>query len=201
MTRIVCLLAVGFFVTVNQGAAQESTIDVHLSVSGEAKGLFSSAFSGALRSLEDVNLVELDENPDYRLRVVVICQPDECDDALSYALAVQLTRPLEELDVLVAILASAEGVVTDSLLAVAFPLSNSIYERIDRFEDVYLTWVTHWGRNVYRRAAQELVAEIDYKCFEEDRLSNRMAQASDPEVMQSLLDKSTQRIDEEVLCF
>lgn len=84
-------------VTLPQPSSAQA-IKIALNVTEKTEGLFESAFGSAFRSLGDVSIVTSAENPDYLLRIVVLCSPsgEECREAKSYSISLSLSQPLEE---------------------------------------------------------------------------------------------------------
>ena len=145
-----------------------------------AQGRFQSGFSAAIRALGDIDVVSTSEEPDYVLAGTVICDPQSCDQALSYVLAVRLYRPMTRVDAVavVSMLPLAPtglqpGPWTDSAATV-------VQNTMAAYEIVYSMWVLQWGRNRYEEATHALVAQIDAQCFDKRRAFLRAQQANTP---------------------
>ncbi len=141
-----------------------------------AGGIFQSGFAAALRSLGDVDVVSLLEEPDYALSGVVLCTPSPCARAVRYSLALRLYEPprrstaefLAQLALHPRSTAPIRDPPTDSLAA-------SIWAAMEHREHTFMTWVVEWHPETYRRSISQLVAEIDSKCFDKLRALRRIS--------------------------
>jgi hypothetical protein len=48
---------------------------------------------------------------------------------------------------------------------------------LDGYEKELALWVVAWGRDTYRRSIEELVAQVDSRCFEYHRLNQRFVRS------------------------
>lgn len=161
-------------------AQNSSDFRVAVNVTELTGGLFSSAFSTALRALGDVSVVTLDEHPNYILEAVVLCEPSNsnCDQATSYTVAVTWQEPLDEVSVHSAFLLAGFSVGTREFVdgRVTFgPKIKSAMELLGSYVKVDGFWAAEWGRLAYHQGVQDLVARIDSQCLKPERTFNRAA--------------------------
>lgn len=166
--------------TFAQSPAPEN-ISVSVNVTEETGGVFESVFKQALRRLGDVVVQSPDERPAYSLDVVVLCDDpaDNCRGSHSFTLAIALFSSIQYDDVRVPLVITNRGLpqtLQASTIALD-SLTNVMWMFSSRYRTHHQMWVTSWGRNRYRQAAEELIAEIDTRCFERTRLGNRLLQA------------------------
>jgi hypothetical protein len=159
---------------------------VALRVTEDASGQFGSEFAAALRRLTDVQVVTTDEKPDFVYSIVVLCLPDDCRKANGYAVAISLDRPLTFSKVSSILhtglwfgrvlspperaLAWPHEQATDSAATVMLGL-------LKRYQERVAYSVANWGRDVFRSAIWEDVAQFDRKCLEKLRMERRMIQS------------------------
>ena len=171
--------ALGVVLVLAPVALQAQEIRVSLHVTEETGGLFQSAFASELRSL-GVRIVGEDEPVDYLLRVIVLCSPEPCESANLYAVSVQVARPPRVIDVQLFLArmdlrATVLGIENfnlpgnDNLADLIRLTLDSKDSGIDEFYRVEMGWAAAWGRQVYRDAVTELVAEIDVTVFDDLR--------------------------------
>lgn len=135
----------------------------------DSTNLFQSAFGAGFRGLGDVDVVTVEEHPDFVLTGVVLCVGG-CSQADSYALSLRLYQPATEMAAryLSARLGSVRRPGTaDSAAAV-------IRRQIEGYERTLNTWAAHYYRRTYEDGVRELVRIIDTRCFEADRVMNRV---------------------------
>lgn len=159
-----CLALLVFCAT--QAPAQ--ALRIRVQITEKTGGLITSAFTSAFRNLGDVELVGSGERADIHVRGVVLCLPENCEAAISYAVALRISEPLDTGFLRVALQeADAAARITRKAL-----MENADMLRL--YEETHQSWVLNWGRNVYDQAVRELVAEIDTKCLEKKRILNRL---------------------------
>lgn len=165
-------------------ASSQESFRISLEVTEDTPGLFASAFGGALRSLGDVVVVGEEEDADYFLRAVVLCDQNECKGSNSYSLSILFGRKLRARDLALALFSAARPESLDQIQ------QRALYERALKqeeaisskdFEVIFRHTMVAWGRDRYQAAAREFVAEIDRVCLENDRAFNRLDQASSAE--------------------
>lgn len=142
------------------------TIDVGIFISEETGGLFESGIRSALRRLGDIALQPWTGTPTYRIYAVVLCAPDQddCRSARSYSVSIHLTKPLTVNDLAWSLYQ------VDTAYAVSTSSLDKVAESLSGFARPVNQWVANWNRNGYQQSLDELVAEIDAKCFERHRL-------------------------------
>lgn len=172
-------------------AQAKGRIRVEVDVTEKTGGLFSSEFSSALRRLGDVDVVGPGEGALYTLHVVVLCSPKEdCEHTQDYAVSFALSQPMSK--------GFAEAVVlsADSSIALSDAARNRLWEALRRYEVNYGMWAARWGRQAYRDAITEMVAELDSKCFERTRVLSRWVAAGDNGNTQAALALRDQYFDD-----
>ena len=132
---------------------------------------FASAFSSAFRQLGDVQVVSVQEDPDYVLSGVVLCQPN-CSSVATYSASLRLYKPFPRVGASsVLILARSRY---DTVMGAGRDSSeNDVYEFLEGYEKTIDTWVAQWGRQRYEQSIRELVRSIDGRCFEPVRAFQR----------------------------
>jgi hypothetical protein len=137
----------------------------------DSTGVLQSAFASAFRSLGDISVVTPEEDPDFVLDGVVLCDPS-CTDALSYTLALRFSSPFHY--------TAATSIAETWIPANAQrrttrvdSLAKLIWSRIEGAELTHQSWVLDWGRDRYEQEVRELVREIDTGCLERHRVLRR----------------------------
>ncbi|HKO20624.1 MAG TPA: hypothetical protein VJU82_17240 [Acidobacteriaceae bacterium] len=151
-------------------------IKVALSISDSAAGgVMESLFASTLRSLGDVDVVGPSEEADYLLTGVVICLPNDCQNAERYVIALQFARPYQSFtsSVLAAVAIARKPSATyrarrDSAAAYIGSMMHGYEQSLD-------LWAVSWGRTVYEQAAREFIRRLDAECFEKTRAAWRYA--------------------------
>jgi len=185
------LLALTLIPSAETWGQSNRRIRVQVAADSNSGGLLlESALAGALRSLGDVDVIGNSEQPDYMLRVVVLCDPN-CTDALQYSAALLLTRPIYGRELIDALLKEKivyqhDGRVSRLDAAAITDLYSytdvphwAFWRLYTPMDHVLHLWVQVVGRLRVQTAAQELVAENDSRCFRLARLSGRMAAITD----------------------
>jgi hypothetical protein len=156
-------------------------ISVSVEVTERTNGIFESIFKQAFRRIGDITIVSAGERPDYSLGVLVLCDDNEndCRASRRYVLSIDLYSPIRYEDVSAFLFGANEGLPDN--LKVPITTLDSLTSHYWIFASGYRThhqnWVTYWGRDRYRQAAEELVAEIDARCFGRARLVDRLRAA------------------------
>lgn len=173
--RLLCLFVLLLGIAPNPRALAQ-TISVGMSVSEKTGGVFESRFASAFRSLGDVTVVSIIEPADFRLRVVVLCLPDDCGDPTTYSVSVSFAQTIEQWDVTWAYIQAKRAASDTAYPDLRYMRAIGEQLRTDRYEQHVTSWVASWGRNRYEQAIRELVAEIDARCLEKHRMMERAAQ-------------------------
>jgi len=140
----------------------------------ETNGLYTSAFSSAFRSLGDVDVVSLAESPQYVLEGVVVCLPDDCENAQSYTLSLRLYSPFDTAFAHVVALLLVTPLPEATYQARADSAASVLSSAYVRYEETHETWSVAWGRLKYEQGVLSLVREIDAQCLDKARISNRL---------------------------
>jgi hypothetical protein len=202
--RIGIVLVLTLLLFSNDLLAQTSDkITVSVTVAEDTPGIFASNFKRGLRSLGDVEVVEAVEYPEFSLSIAVLCRggtgDGECYNAASYSLAVRFYSMWAKTDVQTA-LWTAIG--TRLSAAEMDSVVDAYWSGTPSLQNPHETWVMSWGRQRYRQAIQEFVAELDARCFERERMMDRWVNAlmqSDTATTRVLTDKIWGK-DAEWLC-
>ncbi len=171
ITRHVLLLACAL--TTHLEAQQ---IKIRLAVSiddSTAQHVFQGAFVAAFRSLGDVGVVTIAEQPDYVLSGVVICDPFSCESPASYAASLRLYSPLSKS--YIRLLVSSLLPKTTQARQVDSLTENVAWWWLRHHQENHQEWVVRWGRQRYEQAIREMVRRIDTECFERTRAYSRLA--------------------------
>ena len=151
--------------------AQTRNLSVAVNLTDSAAGsVFQSGFAAGFRSLGDVDVVSLTDNPDYVLAGVAICQPADCRDPLSYSLALRLYEPIS---ITHAQTIAMRVVPREYLARNSDSVISKLYRAVRYYENSHMLWVVTWGRTRYEQSMRELVREIDAGCFDRIRALNR----------------------------
>ena len=137
-------------------------ISVSLQVSERTPGLIESAIASALRGLGDVAVVGRQEPADFVLQVAAACWPD-CERTSDYSIAVLFSEQLtaEEVD------GWFSNVPEDELR----DLGELGF--FGAYLEPHQLLALKWGRDRVETGARELIAEIDRRCFERQRILKR----------------------------
>lgn len=147
-----------------------------------ARGVFQGGFVSALRSLGDVEVVSLSEEPEYVLSGVVICSPIGCSDPDSYSASLRLYSPADRGTAYVIAARLLPRTSTVGRQALLDSLTDHVvYPMIRGMESTHQEWVLRWGRQRYEQAIREMVREIDVGCFEKSRAIRRAVAESNQE--------------------
>ena len=167
-------------VCAGQARGQSARLRVAVAISDSATGgLFSSAFASAFRALGDVDVVAPEEKPQYVLDGVVLCEPRDCSQALSYTLSLRLYTPY---DPSLASFISATFVAAVPKATYQARVDSAaafINQLLDGYERTHMTWTANWGRQRYEQAVRELVGRIDSQCLDKQRALNRLLASQD----------------------
>jgi hypothetical protein len=143
-----------------------------------ADRVFQGAFAAAFRSLGDVDVVTLAEQPQYVLSGVVLCDPSSCKNVLSYTAALRFWSPLGPSTARYIAMTAIPSTPQSTFAARADSVGTLvIWPMLRGFEVTHETWVASWGRDRYEQAVRELVRQIDTDCLEQSRAWSRATAA------------------------
>lgn len=177
--RLVGGLIVAILTLAMRAYAQSPHIPVALQVTEETGGLIESAFRTTLRALGDVNVVTVEEHPYLIVRAVVQCNAttDDCETATTYSLSIQLTQPFDSARVHRLLRTAVRQRRLQLSAASEESLASAVAAGLWDHERRVMSWAASWGRDVYPQAVRDLVAEIDSKCLERERIMRRAVEA------------------------
>jgi hypothetical protein len=172
-TAVRLLLIVTVLAASDRLDAQHLRVGISVHETG-TRGVFQSGFAAALRALGDVDVMTPMEEADYVLEAVVLCSPNPCERATRYAVAIRVFEPahrstaefLAQLALHPKSTVTVRDPATDSL-------TSSIWAAIKDRELTFTTRVAEWLRESYQQSLQELVAELDSRCFDKLRAFRR----------------------------
>ncbi len=165
-----------------QTEAQWQAIKVVIEIQEPSSGVLESTYKQAFRALSDVQIVTQNERSNYVLKIVAVCEDENSGSGCgSYSLAIALLTRLDSV-VLGANLSSANARLPDSLrvtddqvAALAGAFGSPLVPHTSSWYLWQTMFVARYGRDRYRTAIQEFVAQLDAQCFEKTRLIRRMA--------------------------
>jgi|SRR6266852_2518690 len=184
-TRASILASVCALLMIQTASAQRIKVAVSMTDSATG-GIFQSAFGAAFRSLGDVDVVTLDESPDYVLEGVVLCHQSSCADVVSYALSLRLYEPATYstaqlmATVVVPWTAQRRAKTVDSIATLIWPW-------LKPFQQSRMTWTATWGRNRYEQALREFVRKIDSGCLDKIRALKRLGVSPDSNALNAFV--------------
>ena len=147
-------------------------VEIHDTATG---GVFQSAFASAFRGLGDVAVVSRAEWPRYVLTGVVLCLPEPCPEAASYAVALRFYEPANfTLDATSQVWFVAQRLGVNPPRATVDSIADRIWRSEADHESTHGMWVLRWGRDRVAGAAQRLVSQIDTECFAGLRTAERL---------------------------
>ena len=175
-TRASILASVCALLMIQTASAQRIKVAVSMTDSATG-GIFQSAFGAAFRSLGDVDVVTLDESPDYVLEGVVLCNQSSCADVVSYALSLRLYEPATYITA--QLIATLVVPSTAQRRATIDSIATLIWPWLKPYQQSRMTWTATWGRNRYEQAIREFVRQIDSGCLDKIRALRRLGVSPD----------------------
>jgi hypothetical protein len=158
-------------------AAAHSVSGQHIKVAvvlgdSAAGGVFRGAFTSAFRTLANVEVVTLSEEPDYVLSGVVMCEAKSCEPTTAYQAALRFYSPMQRW-VVHSIAYYVPLTISRTPTAKRDSAEANLWTRLRFYEMTHQTWVVSWGSQRYEQAIRELVRKIDTECFERERMYSR----------------------------
>jgi hypothetical protein len=151
--------------------ARAQPVRVQLNVDdSETGGLVKGVIAAALRSTGDVTIVNWDEQPDYRIKALIMCVPDQkdCDRATGYVGYFEVLEPPSLVDARVL----AQLSLPSGKLATAAQVQ-TMYEYVSSYSISQMVWTFQYGRQTYEQGFREFVRRVDVSCFERVRIRHR----------------------------
>lgn len=167
--------------------AQRITVAIAFGKEEEDR-LMEAVFRESLRALPDVDIITLEERPQYVVGGVVLCSPSDCKRATSYSVSLRLWSPFTIQDAQrIGFLLAPKGTSRERITWTDSIAKQWLFPLLRMYERNHMTWVASWGRERYELAARELVRKIDSECFEQSRLVNRAIATTDTTVSSVIL--------------
>ncbi len=143
-------------------------LKVAVVVDDSTRGPVESTVKASLRSLGDIDVVGVAEDPDFRVDVTLACF--DCPAHTTYVGSVRLIETLKPGHITVGVLAGAPSTVSADIRS---QIIDSVYSRIRSFERPSMEYTVRWGSTGYEQGIKNLVAAFDQKCFEQRRMYAR----------------------------
>ena len=159
---VFCLLAL---------PAQAQPVRVQLTVDdSDTGGLIKGVIAAALRSTGDVTIVNWDERPDYRIKALIMCVPDnkDCDRATGYVGYFEVLEPPSVIDARILAELSQPAGKSPTQAQVL-----TMYQYVSPYSITRMAWTFHYSRQAYEQGFREFVRRVDVSCFERVRIRHR----------------------------
>lgn len=151
-------------------------------------GVISSTVRAALRNLGDVALVQPSERPRFIVKGLVLCGSSDgrCAQESFFTFTLRVVTPLTE-SILSAVVSAPQFTPTDSAL---WRMTGHLSEYVMEGPE----WIARFGRGTYDSEIRTIVAELDAKCFEDERQMERLMKMPQDQFLRALNERTINEI-------